>query len=85
MPDRDSADGDALEQQQDPSDPATAVGDDRATERSIETPEADAVEQQTTVREATVDVGRREPAWDADEGDLAESAREVPFDDDDYR
>ena len=84
MPDRETADGDALEQQQDPSDPATAVGDD-APELSIETPEADAVEQQTTVREATVDVGRREPAWDADEGDLAESAREVPFDDDDYR
>jgi len=84
MPDRETTDGDALEQRQDPSDPATAVGDD-TPELSFEIPEADAVEQQTTVREATVDVGRREPAWDADEGDLAESAREVPFDDDDYR
>jgi len=57
----------------------------------IETPEADAAEQEQAVTEAGVDpeaaVGT--PAGDApleaDEGDLAESTREVPLDDDDWR
>jgi hypothetical protein len=50
----------------------------------IETPEEDAVEQRQLVaeRERPVPV---EPQIEADEGDLAESALEVPLDEDEYR
>jgi hypothetical protein len=57
----------------------------------METPEADAAEQEQTATSAELDpdaaVGT--PPGDAslevDEGDLAESTREVPLDDDDWR
>ena len=50
----------------------------------IETPEEDAVEQRQQVaeHERTVPV---EPPIEVDDGDLAESAVEVPLDEDDYR
>jgi len=54
-------------------------------ETPLETPEEDAAEQhQQTVAEP----GQPDPVpakWDADEGDVAESALEVPLDDDEYR
>ena len=84
MPDTETSDGDALEQRQDPSDPASAVSSD-VPEMAIEVAEADAVEQQTDVRGDEAAAARGETSWDADEGDLAESAREVPYGDEDYR
>ena len=51
----------------------------------METPEADAAEQEQTVTENEREVAADEPAQEADEGDLAESRREVPLDEDDYR
>ena len=51
----------------------------------METPEADAAEQEQTVAEHERDVPVDEPAPEADEGDLAESRREVPVDEEDYR
>ena len=82
MPDLETPDGDAVEQQQDPDDPAL-LGSGQ-TEVGLETPEADAAEQQTPLG----GTGSRDASsyhWDVDEGDLAESSREVEFDDDDYR
>jgi hypothetical protein len=51
----------------------------------METPEADAAEQQQLVTEDEPELAPVEPTPEADEGDLAESLREVPLDDDDYR
>jgi hypothetical protein len=57
----------------------------------METPEADAAEQEQTVTRADLDpdaaVGtpREDASLEVDEGDLAESTREVPLDDDDWR
>ena len=57
----------------------------------METPEADAAEQEQTATHPDPDRDRTlgTPAGDAplevDEGDLAESNREVPLDDDDWR
>jgi hypothetical protein len=57
----------------------------------METPEADAAEQEQTVNdsapdpEAPVATSGRETPLEVDEGDLAESDREVPLDDDDWR
>ena len=84
MPDTETPEGDALEQQQDPAEAQSAVSDGRP-EVALEAPEADAVEQQTDVdREASAPPAGDAP-WDADEGDLAESSREVGYDDEDYR
>jgi hypothetical protein len=57
----------------------------------METPEADAVEQQQAVDEATIDedttvpTTKSEAPLEVDEGDLVESSLEVPLDDDDWR
>jgi len=50
-----------------------------------ETPDADAAEQQQTVAENERQLIPSDPSSEADEGDLAESLREVPLDEDDYR
>ncbi|MGR6914727.1 hypothetical protein ACU635_10795 [[Actinomadura] parvosata] len=57
---------------------------DEEGERSIETPEADAAEQQ---REVLQSVGRlrREVPFDADPADAADQDQVVDLDDDDYR
>jgi hypothetical protein len=85
MPDNETPVTDAVEQQQDAGDASTASGAVDA-EVALEAPEADAVEQQTPVGDGdpTADpaVSSR---WDADEGDLAESSREVGYDDEDHR
>lgn len=51
----------------------------------LETPEADAVEQQQIVASRPESTVSAPPQWDADEGDLAESSLEVPLDEEDYR
>ena len=51
----------------------------------LETPDADAAEQEQTVAENERELPREPSAVEADEGDLAESLREVPLDEDDYR
>jgi hypothetical protein len=51
----------------------------------LETPDADAAEQQQEVAENERQLEPDQPNAEADEGDLAESLREVPVDDDDYR
>ena len=57
----------------------------------METPEADAAEQERTVTQlegdsdGAVGTPRGEAPLEVDEGDLAESTREVPLDDDDWR
>ena len=84
MPDADTTEGDALEQLQDAEDAQSAVGSD-VPEVALEAPEADAVEQQTALRDADLAPQTGDAPWDADEGDLAESSREVGYDDEDYR
>jgi hypothetical protein len=51
----------------------------------LETPDADAAEQQQEVAENERELEADEPNAEADEGDLAESLREVRLDEDDYR
>jgi hypothetical protein len=84
MADPESTAGDALEQLQDPTDAESAVSAD-APQVALEAAEADAVEQQTSVRDADPAPVAQGASWDADEGDLAESSREVGYDDEDYR
>ena len=84
MPDAETPGADALEQLQDPADAEAAVGSDQP-EVALEAPEADAVEQQTSLRDEAPRETRPDASWDADEGDLAESSREVGYDDEDYR
>ena len=84
MPDPETPEGDALEQLQDSADAESAVGGD-TPEVALEAPEADAVEQQTAVRDTGPEPAQQGASWDADEGDLAESSREVGYDDEDYR
>jgi hypothetical protein len=56
------------------------------SELDMETPEDDAIEQQTeVVADEAVTVARRERPFDVDEADAAEQERAVGFDDDDYR
>ncbi|GAA2210011.1 hypothetical protein GCM10009850_054700 [Nonomuraea monospora] len=57
---------------------------DEEGERSIETPEADAAEQQREVLQ-TVGRLRRELPLDVDPADAADQDRVVDLDDDDYR
>ena len=70
----------------DPTDPETFANEDEPQELDPDTPEADAAEQRTALepQEDTgpLTVGDRA---DADEGDLAEQARVVELDEDDYR
>lgn len=51
----------------------------------IETPEADAIEQEQDVLDPERVVPRGEAPLEVDEGDLVESSLEVPLDDDDWR
>jgi hypothetical protein len=87
MPDAETPEGDALEQLQDAADPENAVGSvgSPVPQVAFEAPEADAVEQQTALRDPDAPPAAAGATWDADEGDLAESSREVGYDDEDYR
>jgi hypothetical protein len=56
------------------------------SELDMETPEDDAIEQNTdVVADETVTRLRREIPFDVDEGDAAEQERAIGYDDDDYR
>ncbi|HKA67659.1 MAG TPA: hypothetical protein VKG85_00935 [Actinomycetes bacterium] len=57
---------------------------DPATSEDIEAPEADAVEQQTSVRSAENNSGTSVPL-ETDEADVADQRRVVELDEDDYR
>ncbi|MGW0709136.1 hypothetical protein ACWD4G_24815 [Streptomyces sp. NPDC002643] len=69
----------------DPSDPDTFTEDESVPPDDVEAPEADAAEQHTDVTpdrdDSLTDADRNA----ADEGDLAEQARVVSLDEDDYR
>ncbi|WP_371577055.1 hypothetical protein [Streptomyces sp. NBC_01314] len=69
----------------DPTEPDTFVEEDSAELDDVEAPEADAAEQRTDVTQ-----NRDDPLTDADpdaanEADLAEQARVVSLDEEDYR
>jgi hypothetical protein len=69
----------------DPTDPDTFIEEDATEFDDVETPEADAAEQQKDIAQH-----RDDPLTDADPGaaneaDLAEQARVVSLDEDDYR
>ena len=51
----------------------------------METPEADAAEQERTVVENERQLDADDVPIEVDDGDLAESMVEVPLDDEDYR
>ena len=55
------------------------------TEMSVEMPAEDAAEQHRQAVAEPAEPAPAAPKWDADEGDVAESALEVPLDDDEYR
>jgi hypothetical protein len=67
-----------------PVDDAVEAADAEPGELSIETPEADAVEQHTAVRERTERL-RTDLPGDVDEADAADQRRVVELDEDDYR
>ncbi|MFF1453129.1 hypothetical protein ACFVYF_34105 [Streptomyces sp. NPDC058274] len=68
----------------DPTDPGT-FEDEETVDLAEETPEADAAEQHTDVAPDRDDsLTSADPAT-ANEADLAEQARVVPLDEDDYR
>ena len=81
MPDLETPDADAAEQQQ-----GTTVGTDDVAD--LEAPDADAAEQSTLVRPALApDASAPSPSRDpeADAADVAEQDAVVDYDDDDYR
>ncbi|MFD9791793.1 hypothetical protein ACFWXK_12660 [Streptomyces sp. NPDC059070] len=70
----------------DPSDPEVfEEGDDTSGELAQETPEADAAEQHTDVRQDRDDPLTRVDPDAANEADAVEQARVVALDEDDYR
>ncbi|WP_369172222.1 hypothetical protein AB5J49_31310 [Streptomyces sp. R28] len=71
----------------DPTDPETFVNDDteEAQEFDVEAPTADAAEQHTDVRPDRDDPLTGANQDRANEADLAEQARVVSIDEDDYR
>ncbi|OIJ63100.1 hypothetical protein [Streptomyces mangrovisoli] len=68
----------------DPTDPETFEDDD-ATEVGVEAPEGDAAEQQTVLAPDRDDPMTGADPDRANEADLAEQARVVSLDEDDYR
>ncbi|MFJ8308651.1 MULTISPECIES: hypothetical protein [unclassified Streptomyces] len=69
----------------DPSDPETFQEDDDAAELSQETPEADAAEQHTDVRQDHDDPLTHVHPDTANVADAVEQGRVVALDEDDYR
>jgi hypothetical protein len=69
----------------DPTEPEDYQGEDSATEFDVEAPEGDAAEQRTEVTPQRDAPLTGEDTDRADEGDLAEQARVVKLDEDDYR
>ncbi|MEU7578018.1 hypothetical protein AB0B50_10485 [Streptomyces sp. NPDC041068] len=69
----------------DPTDPDTFEMEEPATETDVESPEADSAEQHTDLTPSRDDSLKDADRGAADEGDLAEQARVVSIDEDDYR
>ncbi|MFF1482708.1 hypothetical protein ACFVYD_35075 [Streptomyces sp. NPDC058301] len=69
----------------DPRDPEVFEEEDDAVELDEETPEADAAEQHTDVRQKRDDPLTRADTGVANVADVAEQARVVDLDEDDYR
>ncbi|WHM36749.1 MULTISPECIES: hypothetical protein [Streptomyces] len=69
----------------DPSDPEVFQEDDDAVELAQETPEADAAEQHTDVRQERDEPLSHVHPDAADEADAVEQTRVVSLDEDDYR
>ncbi|MGP9018744.1 hypothetical protein ACT1U9_10060 [Streptomyces sp. BR1] len=69
----------------DPTDPDTFQEEDDAAELSEETPEADAAEQHTDVRQERDEPVTRVDPDAANEADAVEQARVVALNEDDYR
>ncbi|MFJ2827583.1 hypothetical protein ACIPC1_08250 [Streptomyces sp. NPDC087263] len=69
----------------DPTDPETFANEDEPEELDPEAPEADAAEQRTGLEPQEDDLATVGDPANADEGDLAEQARVVTLDEDDYR
>ncbi|WP_151771387.1 hypothetical protein [Streptomyces abyssomicinicus] len=73
----------------DPTDPETFTDrqeqEEAVPEIDVEAPEHDAAEQQADVRPGKDDPVRGDAGDRASEGDLAEQARVVELDEDDYR
>ncbi|WP_371654563.1 MULTISPECIES: hypothetical protein [unclassified Streptomyces] len=69
----------------DPSDPEVFEEEDDAVELAEETPEADAAEQRTDVRQEHDDTFADADTDAANVADVAEQARVVTIDEDDYR
>ncbi|MEV0259369.1 hypothetical protein AB0H82_34590 [Streptomyces sp. NPDC050732] len=69
----------------DPSDPETFETEDSTPEPDVEAPEADAAEQQTDLAPTRDDSLTEVDPNAGNEADLAEQARVVTLDEDDYR
>ncbi|MFD5627278.1 MULTISPECIES: hypothetical protein [unclassified Streptomyces] len=69
----------------DPTDPETFANEDEPEELAPEAPEADAAEQRTGLEPGEAEAAPVGDPAGADEGDLAEQARVVELDEDDYR
>ncbi|MFE4668845.1 hypothetical protein ACFRI7_15845 [Streptomyces sp. NPDC056716] len=71
----------------DPTDPETFVDEDaqNGVEYDVEAPDADTAEQHATLAQDRDDPLTGATTDEADEGDLAEQARVVSLDEDDYR
>ncbi|MFI1799127.1 hypothetical protein ACH427_17500 [Streptomyces sp. NPDC020379] len=69
----------------DPSDPDTFEEATEAPEVDVEAPEADTAEQHADITPRRDDLMRHIHPDSADEADLAEQARVVELDEDDYR
>ncbi|MFJ4684565.1 hypothetical protein [Streptomyces sp. NPDC088789] len=74
----------------DPTDPETFLeegeeGMENPTEPDVEAPDADTAEQRAAVAPERDDPPAALNSHEADEGDLAEQARVVSLDEDDYR
>ena len=84
MPDFETPGDDELEQEQSATDAEAAVERAGATEVGVETPEADAQEQQQPLHGDEAPYRPTLPV-EADEADAADQAREVELDEDEYR
>ncbi|MEU5684045.1 hypothetical protein [Streptomyces venezuelae] len=69
----------------DPTDPDTFEPETTAPEADVEAPEADAAEQHTDLTPSRDDSLQEADPAAANEADLAEQARVVSLDEDDYR
>jgi hypothetical protein len=65
--------------------PGPETGSEVGSEVGLETPDADAAEQHTSVHEEVDHIWPDQIPLDADEADVADQSRIVEIDEDDYR